>query len=334
MTTVDIKREQFLNRVNDMSSKHLYMSAAKLSNTLTIGGAPNKFRRNPDTIYVPKYRLVGTADEVQKVLTLYNLDADLGEYYTVDNYSTSQSYSDEVTARKSYQDSLRKNDQDAVDDLIKNIDRCRIRLPSIFDRRATKKNVVRSTNSNKKKRVQFQDEVQHDEQEEEQSVEDRVSQDLGQQDEGHQEEEEQSDNEVEREDDNEVEREDDEEVEQEEDEEDTVPIEDVESVQEVEEEEQSEDNSYIIKDVRMNRPKSPKRHPVTNTNKREKEETRTKLSTRLPPINTDSTDIQDSSSKSTRTRLAPIVQKSEVPKVLSRSEEESSTRRRLKPIIN
>lgn len=314
------KRQQFLDKVADMAAKHLYMSATKLSNTLTIGGAANKFKRNPDLIYVPKFRLVGTFDEVDSLLNQHGIDDELGDYYTIDNYQSSlkNSYTDEVEARKLYQESLRNDEQTAIVELINSIQDCRLKLPSIFERRAAKKTGKGKSSKGKRSKTKVRDVEQTVDDTESTVVIDTVHEDQV--------------DEV-----DEVEEVDDE---------DTVPIDDtaneVESVQvtdveqtpPIPEEEQSEIH-HMIEDVRLTRPKSPKRHP---------KEQRTRLvSKRLQPIggiNSSDDSSSDRTGKSSRrTRLAPVPINTIVPTVSTTKsnkyseESSSSTRTRLKPIV-
>lgn len=314
------KRQQFLDKVADMAAKHLYMSATKLSNTLTIGGAANKFKRNPDLIYVPKFRLVGTFDEVDSLLNQHGIDDELGDYYTIDNYQSSlkNSYTDEVEARKLYQESLRNDEQTAIVELINSIQDCRLKLPSIFERRAAKKTGKVKSSKGKRSKAKVRDVEQTVDDTESTVVIDTVHEDQV--------------DEV-----DEVEEVDDE---------DTVPIDDtaneVESVQvtdveqtpPIPEEEQSEIH-HMIEDVRLTRPKSPKRHP---------KEQRTRLvSKRLQPIggiNSSDDSSSDRTGKSSRrTRLAPVPINTIVPTVSTTKsnkyseESSSSTRTRLKPIV-
>lgn len=320
------KRQQFLDKVADMTAKHLYMSATKLSNTLTIGGAANKFKRNPDLIYVPKFRLVGTFDEVDSLLNQHGIDDELGDYYTIDNYQSSlkNSYTDEVEARKLYQESLRNDEQTAIVELINSIQDCRLKLPSIFERRAAKKTGKGKSSKGKRSKAKVRDVEQTVDDTESTVVIDTVHEDQV--------------DEV-----DEVEEVDDE---------DTVPIDgtvnEVDEVDEVEslqvtdveqtppipEEEQSEIH-HMIEDVRLTRPKSPKRHP---------KEQRTRLvSKRLQPIggiNSSDDSSSDRTGKSSRrTRLAPVPINTIVPTVSTtksnkyREESSSSTRTRLKPIV-
>lgn len=311
------KRQQFLDKVADMAAKHLYMSATKLSNTLTIGGAANKFKRNPDLIYVPKFRLVGTFDEVDSLLNQHGIDDELGDYYTIDNYQSSlkNSYTDEVEARKLYQESLRNDEQTAIVELINSIQDCRLKLPSIFERRAAKKTGKGKSSKGKRSKAKARDVEQTVDDTESTVVIDTVHEDQV----------------------DEVDEVDDE---------DTVPIDDtaneVESVQvtdveqtpPIPEEEQSEIH-HMIEDVRLTRPKSPKRHP---------KEQRTRLvSKRLQPIgriNSSDDSSSDRTGKSSRrTRLAPVPINTIVPTVSTtksnkyREESSSSTRTRLKPIV-
>lgn len=320
------KRQQFLDKVADMAAKHLYMSATKLSNTLTIGGAANKFKRNPDLIYVPKFRLVGTFDEVDSLLNQHGIDDELGDYYTIDNYQSSlkNSYTDEVEARKLYQESLRNDEQTAIVELINSIQDCRLKLPSIFERRAAKKTGKGKSSKGKRSKAKARDVEQTVDDTESTVVIDTVHED--QVDEVDEVEEVDEVDEV--------------------DDEDTVPIDDtaneVESVQvtdveqtpPIPEEEQSEIH-HMIEDVRLTRPKSPKRHP---------KEQRTRLvSKRLQPIgriNSSDDSSSDRTGKSSRrTRLAPVPINTIVPTVSTtksnkyREESSSSTRTRLKPIV-
>lgn len=323
------KRQQFLDKVADMAAKHLYMSATKLSNTLTIGGAANKFKRNPDLIYVPKFRLVGTFDEVDSLLNQHGIDDELGDYYTIDNYQSSlkNSYTDEVEARKLYQESLRNDEQTAIVELINSIQDCRLKLPSIFERRAAKKTGKGKSSKGKRSKAKARDVEQTVDDTESTVVIDTVHED--QVDEVDEVEEVDEVDEV--------------------DDEDTVPIDDtanemdeVESVQvtdveqtpPIPEEEQSEIH-HMIEDVRLTRPKSPKRHP---------KEQRTRLvSKRLQPIgriNSSDDSSSDRTGKSSRrTRLAPVPINTIVPTVSTTKsnkyseESSSSTRTRLKPIV-
>lgn len=326
------KRQQFLDKVADMAAKHLYMSATKLSNTLTIGGAANKFKRNPDLIYVPKFRLVGTFDEVDSLLNQHGIDDELGDYYTIDNYQSSlkNSYTDEVEARKLYQESLRNDEQTAIVELINSIQDCRLKLPSIFERRAAKKTGKGKSSKGKRSKAKVRDVEQTVDDTESTVVIDTVHED--QVDEVDEVEEVDEVDEV--------------------DDEDTVPIDgtvnEVDEVDEVEslqvtdveqtppipEEEQSEIH-HMIEDVRLTRPKSPKRHP---------KEQRTRLvSKRLQPIggiNSSDDSSSDRTGKSSRrTRLAPVPINTIVPTVSTtksnkyREESSSSTRTRLKPIV-
>lgn len=320
------KRQQFLDKVADMAAKHLYMSATKLSNTLTIGGAANKFKRNPDLIYVPKFRLVGTFDEVDSLLNQHGIDDELGDYYTIDNYQSSlkNSYTDEVEARKLYQESLRNDEQTAIVELINSIQDCRLKLPSIFERRAAKKTGKVKSSKGKRSKAKVRDVEQTVDDTESTVVIDTVHED--QVDEVDEVEEVDEVDEV--------------------DDEDTVPIDgtanevesvqvtDVEQTPPIPEEEQSEIH-HMIEDVRLTRPKSPKRHP---------KEQRTRLvSKRLQPIgriNSSDDSSSDRTGKSSRrTRLAPVPINTIVPTVSTtksnkyREESSSSTRTRLKPIV-
>lgn len=320
------KRQQFLDKVADMAAKHLYMSATKLSNTLTIGGAANKFKRNPDLIYVPKFRLVGTFDEVDSLLNQHGIDDELGDYYTIDNYQSSlkNSYTDEVEARKLYQESLRNDEQTAIVELINSIQDCRLKLPSIFERRAAKKTGKVKSSKGKRSKAKARDVEQTVDDTESTVVIDTVHED--QVDEVDEVEEVDEVDEV--------------------DDEDTVPIDgtanevesvqvtDVEQTPPIPEEEQSEIH-HMIEDVRLTRPKSPKRHP---------KEQRTRLvSKRLQPIgriNSSDDSSSDRTGKSSRrTRLAPVPINTIVPTVSTtksnkyREESSSSTRTRLKPIV-
>ena len=323
------KRQQFLDKVADMAAKHLYMSATKLSNTLTIGGAANKFKRNPDLIYVPKFRLVGTFDEVDSLLNQHGIDDELGDYYTIDNYQSSlkNSYTDEVEARKLYQESLRNDEQTAIVELINSIQDCRLKLPSIFERRAAKKTGKGKSSKGKRSKAKVRDVEQTVDDTESTVVIDTVHED--QVDEVDEVEEVDEVDEVDDEDTvpidgtaNEV------------DEVESVQVTDVEQTPPIPEEEQSEIH-HMIEDVRLTRPKSPKRHP---------KEQRTRLvSKRLQPIggiNSSDDSSSDRTGKSSRrTRLAPVPINTIVPTVSTtksnkyREESSSSTRTRLKPIV-
>jgi len=320
------KRQQFLDKVADMAAKHLYMSATKLSNTLTIGGAANKFKRNPDLIYVPKFRLVGTFDEVDSLLNQHGIDDELGDYYTIDNYQSSlkNSYTDEVEARKLYQESLRNDEQTAIVELINSIQDCRLKLPSIFERRAAKKTGKGKSSKGKRSKAKVRDVEQTVDDTESTVVIDTVHEDR-------------------------VDEVDEVEEVDEVDDEDTVPIDgtanevdevesvqvtDVEQTPPIPEEEQSEIH-HMIEDVRLTRPKSPKRHP---------KEQRTRLvSKRLQPIgginSSDDSNSDRTGKSSRRTRLAPVPINTIVPTVSTTKsnkyseESSSSTRTRLKPIV-
>lgn len=318
------KRQQFLDKVADMAAKHLYMSATKLSNTLTIGGAANKFKRNPDLIYVPKFRLVGTFDEVDSLLNQHGIDDELGDYYTIDNYQSSlkNSYTEEVEARKLYQESLRNDEQTAIVELINSIQDCRLKLPSIFERRAAKKTGKGKSSKGKRSKAKVRDVEQTVDDTESTVVIDTVHED-------------QVDEVDEVDDEDTVPIDDTANEVDEADEVESVQVTDVEQTPPIPEEEQSEIH-HMIEDVRLTRPKSPKRHP---------KEQRTRLvSKRLQPIGGINNSSDDSSSDRTgkssrRTRLAPVPINTIVPTVSTtksnkyREESSSSTRTRLKPIV-
>lgn len=287
------KRQQFLSKVEDMANKHLYMSASKLSNTLTIGGAPNKFKTNPDLIYVPQFRLVGTFDEVDSVLGHYEIQDELDYYYTIDNFKASlrKSYEHEVEARKQYQESLRKSDQDAILDLIKGIEDCRLKLPSPFRKGTSKKQYKKSSrktvsntvpndvqiddstvpNVEDVKDVEEQIEVQNDDVEEHQV---EVQHDVTN---------------------------------------DQIAV------------QQDVADQHIVDDPRLTRAKSPKNNPKDKR-------TRLTNRSRLQPITTTVSEPRDNeeSTSSSRTRLRPIVVEEDSTPI--REESSSISRRRLKPI--